>query len=289
MDAVKTYDLKNRGDSGVSFGISRMEEIYTRRQGQPDEPHRHDYYTVLVVRTAKGQHYIDFNRYELDRQQVFFISPGQVHQVVEEAQSFGFAIVFSHQFLVENNIPISFIDDLNLFNDYGISPPLSLPGSNFHEVEELAHRMEKCFNEASDMRFHSVGAYLKLLLITCHENCSRQEHNTQNLQAGNTILRTFRELVYQRFTKWHQTSAYAAALNVTPDHLNRVVRTLIGKSAKEYIQSRITIAAKRMLYFTDLTAKEIGYELGFDAPANFSAFFKKCTGQSPTEFRKTKS
>ena len=88
------------------------------------------------------------------------------------------------------------------------------------------------------------------------------------------------------YKTWHATSQYANELNITPDHLNRSIKSLIGKTAKEYIQARITIAAKRMLYFSDLSTKEIAYDLGFSEPANFSNFFKKCTGISPSEFKK---
>jgi len=59
----------------------------------------------------------------------------------------------------------------------------------------------------------------------------------------------------------------------------------MGKTAKEYIQSRIIVGAKRMLYFSDSSIKEIAFELGFQEPSNFNAFFKKCTGLSPGEFR----
>ncbi|MEN8958192.1 MAG: helix-turn-helix domain-containing protein [Flavobacteriales bacterium] len=61
----------------------------------------------------------------------------------------------------------------------------------------------------------------------------------------------------------------------------------MGKTAKDYIQARIITEAKRLLYFTNLSNKEIGYELGFNEPANFSAFFKKNTEVSPSKFKKT--
>lgn len=52
-----------------------MKDIYDRRKGQRDEPHRHDYYTVLLIKKAMGKHIVDFNEYPLKSYQAFFIFP----------------------------------------------------------------------------------------------------------------------------------------------------------------------------------------------------------------------
>ena len=59
----------------------------------------------------------------------------------------------------------------------------------------------------------------------------------------------------------------------------------MGLTAKEYVQNRIILEAKREAYFTDRTGKEVAYYLGFEDPAHFSKFFKNCTGISFSEFR----
>jgi AraC family transcriptional regulator, transcriptional activator of pobA len=135
MDSLKTYQNVNAAHHNISFGISQMETIYTKRKGRVDEPHRHDYYTVLVINKAKGQHKIDFNTYDLGQRQIFFVAPGQVHQIIEEEQSIGYVMTFSNQFLLESLIPLSFIESLNLFNNYGQSPPLLPSAAQFAVIE----------------------------------------------------------------------------------------------------------------------------------------------------------
>ncbi len=286
MNKVKTYHKVNSEKENVSFGISKMEDIYTKRNGKVDAPHRHNYYTVLIINQAKGLHKIDFNTYELSNQQIFFVAPGQVHQVIETEKSNGFAMTFSNQFLVENSIPLSFIDSLNLFHNYGQSPPLITNKEQFDTIEDFANQIFKLFNSDATMKFLSIGSFLKLLLIACNNICAINPIESDIDTSGDNLIRTFKTAVNNHYKKEHSTSFYANALFITPDHLTRTFKAKIGKTAKEYIQARIITEAKRLLYFTDLSNKEIAYELGFNEPANFSAFFKKHTKLSPSNFKK---
>ncbi len=284
MNTVKTYQNVNKEDKRLGFGISKMEDVYENRQGKVDKPHRHNYYTVLVIRQAKGSHTIDFQQYSLEEKQIYFVSPGQVHQVIEKEKSMGFAMTFSTDFLIQNGIPLAFISDLNLFRNYGQTPPLQPNATVFDKVLGYCHEIFELFYSQQHNKLLSVGAYLKLLLIQCSNHCTMEVNETENLKSN--LIRNFKTAVDQHYTKEHTTSFYANILQITPDHLNRSVKNKLGKTAKEYIQSRIITEAKRLLYFTELTNKEIGYELGFSEPANFSAFFKKCTNVSPSNFKK---
>ncbi len=286
---IKQYKNVNGLDEHVNFRISRMEDIYDERDGETDTPHRHSYYTVLFTLDADGTHVIDFNSYPLQSEEVYFISPGQVHQVIEKRRSKGYGILFSPDFLVENNIPVSFIDDLHLFSGCGENPPLKLNTSEIRELQRISEEIVRLYHSNDKFKELAIGSYLKLFLIQCNNLCSLSPGNSRQTEAGNIILKKFKTMVEEQHQYKHSISDYARALHITPDHLNKVVKSLIGKSAKEYVQERIILSAKRMLYFTEFPAKHIGYELGFSEPANFSAFFKKGTGVSPSSFRENQA
>jgi AraC-like DNA-binding protein len=287
MNSVKTYqNVYSENERDASFGIFRMEDIYTEQNGKADEPHRHNYYTVLVVNRAKGLHKIDFNTYELSNKQVFFVAPGQVHQVIESEKSIGFAMTFSNQFLVENSIPLSFIDSLNLFQNYGQSPPLLPSEQQFDAIEHYANQIYDLFTSDAQMKCMSIGAFLKLLLIKCNNICAINPIEMDIDTTGDNLIRSFKKSVERSYKKEHSTTFYANELYITPDHLNRTYKAKTGNTAKDYIQARIITEAKRLLYFSEMTNKEIAYELGFNEPANFSAFFKKHTQLSPSNFKK---
>ena len=287
MNIVKTYQKVNSEKQDIHFGISKMEAIYVKRNGKVDEPHRHNYYTVLIIKRAKGLHKIDFNSYDLNEMQIYFVAPEQVHQVIENEKPQGFVMTFSNDFLFQNSIPLSFIGSLNLFQNYGQSPPLLPKKEQYKVIENFANRIYSIFHSDDKMKNLSVGAYLKLLLIECNNLCAINPIESDIDTSGDNLVRTFKTDVDTHYKQEHSTKFYANELHITPDHLNRTIKAKIGKTAKEYIQTRIITEAKRLLYFTELSNKEIGYELGFNEPANFSAFFKKHTQLSPSSFKKS--
>ena len=288
---IKTYKQVNAENHKISFGIKRMQDIYAERNGQADEPHRHNYYIILLTQKAAGKHFIDFTEYPFEANQVVCIRPGQVHQIIETAPSEGFSMVFSEEFLLENNIECGFIDTLNLFNDYGSTPPLKINQQQKSKLLNICQQIEEYHKAGHKFSYAAIGALIKLFLIECNQICSLHPKplNNQHQETAYPVLEKFKSLINAQYKTWHLTSQYAEAMHISPDYLNRIVKQLTGKTAKDFILSRLTVAAKRLLYFTDLNTKEIAFELGFSEPANFSHFFKKQTGEAPSNFRLNKN
>jgi AraC-like DNA-binding protein len=80
-------------------------------------------------------------------------------------------------------------------------------------------------------------------------------------------------------------SGYASQMNVSEKRLTAATTKTVGKSPKTIIDERVMLEVKRLLIHTNLSIKEIGYDLGFEDPAYFIKYFRKHTGKTPIEFR----
>ena len=284
-DKIYSLELMYNG-APVHFVIKTMEEVDKQLGGISDRPHRHNYYSVIWSLTATGKHMIDFKEYPLLPHQIFFVSPGQVHQIVTDPNPTGYVILFTPEFLETNSIRNDFISNLRLFRKSDETPPLPLNEYLIDKLKPFVDEMLSAFYFQKELYPEIIGAYLKLFLIECNGNCTFSSNtNTQYIEVGKTIVKNFKAIVEKHYKEWHQVKDYADSLNVTPNYLNEVIKSSVQISAKDFIQDRLILEAKRMAIFTAKSGKEIGFELGFEDPSHFSKFFKTNAGQSLQYFK----
>ena len=95
----------------------------------------------------------------------------------------------------------------------------------------------------------------------------------------------FRDHIEEQFRSWHKVSQYADRLGYSTRTLNRLARQHTGLSAKELIDERVVLEAKRQLSHADASVSEIAEQLGFDDASNFSSYFRRQTQLTPGTFR----
>ena len=85
-------------------------------------------------------------------------------------------------------------------------------------------------------------------------------------------------------TEQHDVHTIAAKLSMTTSSLYNIVKEFSGLSPKEWITNRLIQEAQRKLQYSEVSVKELAYELGFNDPGYFSRLFKKNTGKSVSAF-----
>ena len=103
-------------------------------------------------------------------------------------------------------------------------------------------------------------------------------------EPDETYLR-FRDAVEQHFTRTRRVEDYAHLLGYSPRTLARATLTAAGLSAKEFVDRRVVLEAKRLLAHSDRTAAQVAAQLGFANPSQFSKYFLHRVGRSPIDFR----
>lgn len=107
--------------------------------------------------------------------------------------------------------------------------------------------------------------------------------------AAEQPYRLFQHELERSFTQRRQAHDYATRLGYSLKTLNRACRRATGRTAKQLIEARVALEAKRLLVHTDVPVATISRRLGFTEATNFSKFFTRETGQTPGTFRDTQS
>jgi AraC-like DNA-binding protein len=128
-----------------------------------------------------------------------------------------------------------------------------------------------------------IIAYLNLLLSELNSAYFKNEP----IDLVNSNLSKFVEfklMVETNLTEQPSINTIAEKLALTTNSLYRLVKEYSGTSPKDFFTTRLMIEAQRKLRYSNLSVKELAYELGFNDPDYFSRLFKKSTGKSVSEF-----
>lgn len=125
---------------------------------------------------------------------------------------------------------------------------------------------------------HALAAALLLLVMAVPEGSG---HRPPTRQA----FVWFRDELEASFRTRHKVAEYAARLGYSTRTLNRLARENTGLSAKQLIDERVVLEAKRLFAHGPDSVAGIAGRLGFDDPSNFSKYFQHRTGLTPAAFR----
>lgn len=252
-------------------------------------PHRHNFYEILYVTGGNGTHFIDFHAYPIEPNTFYFISPGQVHHWEAAGQPIeGEILLFTEDFLLLAPTDFMVLHELSFFHSLEENSALRLNKSEHKLIEPWTDAISNEYITPIYRSESVLRAHLHVLLVYVQRICAEQNIRTRNSRdtPEQKLLRQFKQLVSQQFQMEQSVSVYADQLGVTVKRLNTTVKSATGQTPGKLIRQESVMEAKRLFAYTEMTAAEVGYRLGFDDPSYFSRFFQRETGASTMEFRR---
>jgi len=266
------------GEFNAGFFIERIAFKDLPSFEELEQPERHDRHSFFLLENGTVTLEIDFKKYKIKSPSVIYMHPNQVHRIL----AFENVTVSSLGINNENLNP----EYLKLLEEITPAKPLLLNKETFSLLSGAASLCIKFSERKHDRLYHSLlkdscNALVALVVSLYLE----QSRSTDKPSRFEVVTKAFKEILEHNYTAVKRPAAYAQKLNISTPYLNECVRNTTGYSVTYHIQQRVILEAKRLLYHSDKSVKEIAFELGYDNYPYFSRLFTNISGMTPLTFR----
>ena len=245
-------------------------------------PHRKAYYMLVFTKKTTGRHWVDAVPYVRQNHALYFSSPSQMLVKEEPTPFWGTRLTFTDEFLaLQQNAALR---HLPLIQNPHRGHELLLAPADEAVVSDLLTKLEAEHHRPGEWQHQMLSAYL-LVLLTYLSRLYTEQFPGGEPSADQRLLRAYRANIEENYRDLHEVSAYAELLHISAGHLSEVVKAQSGRSAIKHLHERLVLEAKRLLFYTPQSLKELAFDLGFSDASYFNRFFKRETGQTPAEYR----
>jgi AraC family transcriptional activator of pobA len=249
------------------------------------EPHKHDFFLVVLFTHGKGSHEIDFSTYPVKPGSLFLMSPGQTHNWKLSEDIDGYVFFHSAGFY-EQYFNAGKVKDYPFFAS-GYNPPLAqLNNKALEKAKRVFREILEEYEKNRIMKFRKICSLVDLFYIELTRIYQPEKQAEQIPESYGTRLRQLEELIDKQFKKIKSPAWYATQMNISEKHLNRTCKTVLDKTTTDLILDRVVLEAKRMLIHSSDTIAGVAAELGYFDASYFTRLFKKKEGETPMQFLK---
>ncbi|MBF4515763.1 helix-turn-helix transcriptional regulator [Flavobacterium sp. ANB] len=230
---------------------------------------------------------VDKVKYCLSQNDIIFLT--EFHQIDSIEVEMAKMLRFNQNFycIINNDNEVG-SKGLLFYGAMGI-PVVSIPENYLESMKTSWDILLTEMDAKDNLQIDMLQSMLKRILILCARSLmSTTDYiKLENNQAD--IIREFNYLVESHFAKHHDVAFYASKLNKSPKTLSNLFAVVSERPPLSIIHDRIMIHARKQIRYTQLSIKEIAYDLGYEDLQSFSRFFKNKEGISPAQFREKAS
>lgn len=299
MPTIQTYDAEDYThrfiESGepfeqhirpdfARFFVARIEDMI-RLMKLPVPPARITNHTLLYLTEGEATMTIGSQEYTLLKNECLVVPAGQVFAIgnVDPDSGTGYLCSIQNDSIVGKYAKSDILKDFEFLQVWG-NPRIRLGEETSLFVRHLFERIFADYTSNGLGNPDILQPYLVALL--CEINRAYVPFSTGKQTSAVAITNRFKELLFRYVTTKHLVTEYAALLNISPNHLNKSVKAITGKSPTKWIDEAIVLEAKVLLYQSNLSIGEVAAAIGLYDPSYFSRLFRKFEGVSPLQFRR---
>ncbi len=246
-----------------------------------------NFYSVLLVVEGQGILHYDLNNHRFCGYTLMRLPIYQPFRLQVEPNFRGYLLQLDAEFFW-NHRRCRDVPCKNVLFDSSGQPLDALNEDDFKRLLIPLELMHKEFETPAICQYELMVSYAEIFLIRASRIISGNRLPDTLVKSDEPhLLRRLIGAIENYYSTKHSSSQYARLLNVTVKTLNRLTKSQLNKTVTSLIASRIITEAKRELYLTPRSVKEIATRLGFHDEAYFSRFFKRHAGMSPATYRKT--
>jgi len=253
-----------------------------------------DYYSISIKRGV-GKMFYGQQEYDFDEGVMYFMAPNQVLRVEPGQADFenrsGWILLIHPDFLW-NTVLAKNIKQYDFF-DYAVNEALFLSDKEESIINNIILNIQQEYHSNIDKFSQQIIISQIETLLNYSQRFYQRQFITRKI-TNHKILNRLETILADYFDSEEimknglpSVNYVANQLNVSPNYLTGLLKTLTGQSTQQLIHEKIIAKAKEKLAATSLTVSEIAYELGFEHPQSFSKLFKSKSGVSPLEFRRS--
>ena len=260
--------------------------------------HKHEFVEIVYILSGSAIHTVGEKQYRVNCGDVTVINPGIPHKFTSVGDAEGdfvtYDLMFSPKFFEASEIGMGDFESLknsflfySLFpSDASSQPEMHVSGCRFSDYGEIFSRIYQEYQRKEKGYIQLIRAYIISLIIKLFRDVER----TDSVHLSSEKLKTVYSAVaymQENYNTKLSVDEIASRAFLAPDYFRKVFKKVTGHSVTAYMQKLRIDEACRLLLTTDTPIKDICFLVGYNDVTTFYQSFKKVTGKTPNEYRKT--
>ena len=251
-----------------------------------NHPVKLDVVIAIICQKGTMSGTLNLKKFSASAPCLFIVLSSQILQSDYFSEDFkGLAIILSKEFW--DGFPFDNSLGFPLFRSIRENPSIDLKQEELDSMTEYFRLMQKTIRKQENQNRTEAVKYLTIAFFYGFGYQYHQIPEDLNKSKQDKLAEKFLQYVREDYKKHRDVEFYAEKICLTPKYLSKVLKQKSGKTAADWIEDHVILEAKALLKSTNKTIQLISDELNFPTQSFFGKYFKRRTGISPKEYRRS--